>query len=171
MKQQTSATSETLIKGRNIIDFSGKTIYVGIDVHQKDYQVAKLYEGICLGNHRMNAGGNGVITHLKSNYPGANFKCVYESCAWGFELQRELTKAGIECIIVNAADVASTDKEKRRKTDKVDAVKLARRLANGELKAIHIPEVTLQKQRNLIRYKSRLVSDINRTKNRIKSLL
>jgi len=47
MKQQTSATSETSIKGRNIIDFTGKTIYVGIDVHQKDYQVAKVYNGIC----------------------------------------------------------------------------------------------------------------------------
>jgi len=42
MKQQTSATSETQVKGRNIIDFTGKTIYVGIDVHQKDYQETPL---------------------------------------------------------------------------------------------------------------------------------
>lgn len=46
MKQQTSATTETKAEGRNIIDFMGKTIYVGIDVHQKDYQVAKIHEGI-----------------------------------------------------------------------------------------------------------------------------
>ena len=45
MKQQTSATSETLTKGKNIIDFTGKTFYVGFDVHLKDYQVAKVYEG------------------------------------------------------------------------------------------------------------------------------
>ena len=42
MKQQSSATTETGIKGRNIIDFTGKTIFVGIDVHQKDWQVAKV---------------------------------------------------------------------------------------------------------------------------------
>jgi len=42
MKKQTSATSETSIKGKTIIDYSGKVIYVGIDVHQKDYQVAKV---------------------------------------------------------------------------------------------------------------------------------
>jgi hypothetical protein len=36
MKQQTSAATETRIKGKNIIDFTGKTLYVGIDVHQKD---------------------------------------------------------------------------------------------------------------------------------------
>jgi hypothetical protein len=35
MKQQTSAATETKIKGRNIIDFTGKTIYVAIDVHEK----------------------------------------------------------------------------------------------------------------------------------------
>ena len=52
MKQQTSATSETPVKDRTIIDFTGKTIYVGIDIHQKDYQVAKVIDGLCLGNHR-----------------------------------------------------------------------------------------------------------------------
>ena len=39
MKQQTSASNETLNKGRKIFDFSGKTIYVGIDVHLKDSEL------------------------------------------------------------------------------------------------------------------------------------
>ena len=171
MKQQTSAASETLVKGRNIIDFTGRTIYVGIDVHQKDYQVAKISDGICLGNHRMNADSGGLIKHLRSHYPGADFKCVYESCSWGFNLQRDLTAAQIECIVVHAADVATNDKERKRKTDKVDALKLARSLAAGDLKAIHVPDETIQKERNLIRYRARLVGDINRSKNRLKSLL
>src|SRR5204863_4913421 len=100
MKQQTSATSETLVKGRNIFDFTGKTIYVGIDVHQKDYQVAKVYDGICLGNHRMVADGKTLVEHLRSHYPGADFKCVYESCAWGFNLQRKLIVACMQWIVV-----------------------------------------------------------------------
>ena len=52
MKQQTSATSETQVKGRNIIDFTGKTICVGIDVHQKDYQVAKGTQFINLSSYK-----------------------------------------------------------------------------------------------------------------------
>ena len=68
MKQQTSAATETKIKGRNIIDFTGKTIYVGIDVHEKDYQVAKVFDGICLGNHRMAANHQMLIDHLNSRY-------------------------------------------------------------------------------------------------------
>lgn len=171
MKQQTSATTETNIKGRNIIDFTGKTIYVGIDVHEKDYQVAKVLDGICLGNHRMAANNKMLIEHLNSHYPGATFKCVYESCAWGFTLQRELSSAGIECIVVHAADVSSSDKEKKRKTDKVDAHKLARNLASGDLTAIHVPDEALQKERNLIRFRKKLVGDLNRSKNRLKSLL
>lgn len=171
MRQQTSAASETCTKGRNIIDFRGKTIYVGIDVHQKDYQVAKVCNGICLGNHRMAASAQGLIDHLRTHYPGADFQCVYESCAWGFNLQRKLTTTGIACIVVHAADVSTSDKERRRKTDKVDAQKLARALGAGELKGIHVPDETLQKERNLVRYRSKVVRDISRSKNQLKSLL
>jgi transposase len=171
MKQQTSAATETTVKGRTIIDYTGKTIYVGVDTHQKDYQVAKVMNRICLGNHRMKACPKQLIEHLRSHYPGALFKCVYESGAWGFTLQRELHKAGIECIVVHAADVATTDKEKRRKTDKVDALKLAHDLESNLLKAIHVPDEELQKDRNLIRFRKKLKGDLNRSKNRLKSLL
>lgn len=171
MKQQASATSETRVKGRDIIDYRGKTIYVGIDVHQKDYQVAKVYNGICLGNHRMSANADMLIKHLRTHYPGARFECVYESSAWGFNLQRRLTAEGIGCMVVHAADVSTSDKERKRKTDKVDALKLARNLSSGDLKAIHVPDETIQKERNIIRYRERLVGDITRSKNRLKSLL
>lgn len=171
MKKQTSAASETGLKGREIIDFTGRSICVGIDVHLKDYQVVKVLDGVCLGNHRMSADHRVLIQHLRSHYPGAHFKCVYESCSWGFNLQRKLGAAGMECIVVNAADVSTSDKERKRKTDKVDALKLARSLAAGDLKGIHVPDETIQQERNMIRYRQCLVGDINRTKNRLKSLL
>ena len=171
MKQQSSATTGTHSKNRTIIDFAGKTVCVGIDVHQKDYQVAKVLDDICLGNLRMKADPDSLIAHLRNYYPGANFKCVYESCAWGFTLQRKLQNAGIECIVVHAADVSSSDKEKRRKTDHIDALKLARNLEANYLKGIYVPDETIQKERNLIRFRKKLAGDLNRSKNRLKSLL
>jgi transposase len=171
MKQQTSAATETRFKDKNIIDFTGKTLYVGIDIHQKDWQVATVHEELCLGNHRMSANIGKLIKHLQTRYPGATLKCVYESSAWGFTLQRQLTAVGIDCIVVNAADVSTNDKERKRKTDKVDALKLAHKHASHELRAIHIPDEDTQKERNLIRYRKRLVGDLNRSKNRLKSLL
>ena len=171
MKQQTSAATETGIKGNNkIIDFSGKMIHVGIDIHKKDWQVAAICNEVVLGNFRMSANADVLIDHLSRRYPGGELQCVYESCAWGFELQRRLAKAGISCMVVHAADVSGSDKEQKRKTDKVDALKLARHLAGGLLKGIHVPEQTLQKQRSLIRLRHNIVGDLTRCKNRLKGL-
>ena len=69
MKQQTSAATETRCKGNNIIDFTGKTLYVGIDIHQIDWQVATVHEELCLGNHRMGASSEKLIEHLRNRYP------------------------------------------------------------------------------------------------------
>jgi transposase len=171
MKQQTSATTETSNKGRTMIDFTGKTIYVGIDVHKKDWQVGQFHAGLVLGNHRITGNSQELIDFLKKRYAGATIKCVYESCAWGFNLQRQLTAAGIECIVVHAGDVPGSDKEKKNKTDKVDAVRLARHHSAGLLKAIYVPDEELQKERNLVRFRKKLLGDLNRSKNRLKSLL
>lgn len=171
MKEQTSAATETLNKGKTMIDFTGKTIYVGIDVHKKDWQVGQFHAGLVLGNHRITGNSQELIDFLKKRYGGATLKCVYESCAWGFNLQRSLTAAGIECIVVHAGDVPGSDKEKKNKTDKVDAVRLARHHAAGLLKAIHVPDEELQKERNLMRFRKKLVGDLTRSKNRLKSLL
>lgn len=92
----------------------------------------------------MNCNNDGLIEHLRSRYAGAAFKCVYESCAWGFEFQRALSAAGMECIVVHAADVSSSDKERKRKIDKVDALKLSQTLASGILKGIHVPQKDIQ---------------------------
>lgn len=171
MKQQTSATTETSNKGRTMIDFTGKTIFIGIDVHKRDWQVAQFYGGLVLGNHRITGSSGELINFLKKRYAGAILRCVYESCAWGFNLQRQLSAAGIECIVVHAGDVPGSDKEKKNKTDKVDAVRLARHHSAGLLQPIYVPDEALQKERNLVRFRKKIVSDLNRSKNRLKSLL
>jgi transposase len=171
MKQQTSAATETSNKGRTMIDFSGKTIFIGIDLHNKDWQVGQYYNGLILGNHRIGGNSKELIDFLKKRYAGATLKCVYESCAWGFNLQRQLASAGIDCIVVHAGDVPGSDKEKKNKTDKVDAVRLARHHAARLLEAINVPDEQLQKERNLMRFRKRLVGDLTRSKNRLKSLL
>ena len=171
MKQQTSATTETSNKGRTMIDFTGKIIYVGIDVHKKDWQVGFFHAGLVLGNHRIASNVDELIKFFNNRYPGAILKCVYESGAWGFNLQRRLTAVGIECIVVHAGDVPGSDKEKQNKTDKVDAVRLARHHSAGLLQAIYVPDEDLQKERNLVRFRKKILSDLNRSKNRLKSLL
>jgi transposase len=78
---------------------------------------------------------------------------------------------GINCIIVNPADIPGTDKEQKSKTDKVDARKLAVYAASGLLNPIHVPTEKLQKQRSLIRLRKKIWGDLVRAKNRLKGEL
>jgi transposase len=171
-KQQSSAqTGNPDIKVQNLVDFTGRKLYIGIDVHKARRQVAVYYEGLILSNTSIEASPGALITHLLKRYGEAHFNCVYESGPFGFALCRSLWSAGMECIVVNPADIPGTDKDRRSKTDPVDARKLALHLAAGLLQAIHIPSEKLQKQRSLIRFRKKLWGDLVRSKNRLKSEL
>ena len=111
------------------------------------------------------------MNHLKKRYPGASIKAVYEAGFCGFSLQRSLQKSGVDCIMVNPTDVPSSDKEKKRKNDKIDARKLGRQLSKSALEAIYVPAVMMEHARSLVRQRSRLVRDQTRCKNRIWHLL
>lgn len=90
----------------------------------------------------------------------------------GFGVQRSLNKYdNVSCIVVNAADVPTSDKEKKRKSDKIDARKISRGLAKGELEGIYIPDPIMEHARSLVRQRTRLVQDQTRCKNRIWHLL
>jgi transposase len=171
-KQQSSTqTGNPAIKVQNLVDFTGSDLYVGIDVHKARWQVAVYYEGLILSNTSIEGTSAALITHLRKRYGEAHFSCVYESGPFGFALCRSLWAAGMDCIVVNPADIPDTDKERRSKSDPVDARKLALHLAAGLLHAIHVPTEKLQKQRSLIRFRKKLWGDLCRTKNRLKSEL
>ena len=71
--------------------------------------------------------------------------------------------------MVNPADVPSTDKEKKQKTDKVDSNKLARQLRSGNLEAIYTHNRDVLEDRVLLRKRRTLVKDLIQYKNRIKA--
>jgi transposase len=171
-KQHTSAHERNLVqKVQNRSDFTNRKLYVGIDVHKMRWQVAVYYEGLILGNVSIEGSSEALIVHLRKHYGDALFSCVYESGPFGFTLCRSLWAAGMECMVVNPADIPGTDKDRRSKTDQVDARKLAMHLAAGLLHPIHVPSEKLQKQRSLIRFRKKLWGDLCRAKNRLKSEL
>lgn len=171
-KQHTSAqTGNPDKKVQQTTDFTNRLLYVGIDVHKVRWQVAVYYEGLVLSNTSIEGTSEALITHLRKRYGEARFSCVYESGPFGFTLCRSLWAAGLECIVVNPADIPSADKDRRGKTDQVDARKLSMHLAASLLHPIHVPTEKLQKQRSLIRFRKRLWGDLCRAKNRLKSEL
>ena len=153
------------------LDFSGKTIYTGLDVHRKDWKVCILLESVVYKQFCQPPNPSILGKYLRKHFPGGQYKSVYEAGFCGFWIHDELTAEGIENIIVNPADVPTTDKERQQKTDKRDAKKLARMLRGGGLEGIHIPTRELVEHRSLVRLRTRQVSDMTRTKNRIKGHL
>src|SRR4030042_1466582 len=155
----------------NKIDFTGQDIYVGIDVHKKSWMVTILTEETEHKMFSMSPQSTNLINYLKKTFPGGNYICAYEAGFSGYWLQQELTNNSIRCIIVNAADVPQSDKDRRNKTDKVDSRRIAKALRNGQLKGIYIPEKEDIENRTLVRTRNMMVKNQTRCKNRIKSLL
>jgi transposase len=152
-------------------DFKGQVFFIGIDVHKKNWRVTILMKEMELKTFSMNPSPEELARHLHQNYPGGEFKSAYEAGFSGFWTHRRLSNLGIDNIVVHAADIPTTSKEKSQKSDAIDSRKIARELRNGSLRKIWIPEPALQDLRSLCRLRHKLTRDQSRTKNRIKMYL
>jgi transposase len=153
------------------LDFDGTTIYCGVDVHKKSWRVNIQDSEFELEDFSQDADVVLLHKHLNRKYPGARFKVCYEAGFSGFTTQRWLSNQAVECLVVNAADVATNDKERKQKNDKVDARKLCEHLQTRKVKSIYIPDVQWEHARSLVRARQRIVSNQTRCKNRIWQLL
>ena len=114
------------------LDFNGKPIHVGIDVHLKSWKVAIALEHGIQKEFSQEPRPELLVNHLRRHYPNGDYICVYEAGFCGFWVQESFKRFGVRCRIVNPADVPTTDKERRQKTDRRDCRKLARCLRNGD---------------------------------------
>ena len=153
------------------LDFRGQTISVGIDTHKKNMVITPRCQGMQLKTISMDPEPAQLVRYLHKNYPNARYESVYEAGFSGYWMDRKLREAGIKNIIVNPADVPIKQKEKRKKTDKIDSRKLARELSAGNLEGIYIPSEEHEAIRALSRLRKQITKDQTRQKCRIKSLL
>lgn len=153
------------------LDFTGTTLFCGIDVHKKSWRVNVQDREFELEDFSQDADAVLLHKHLVCKYPGARFKLCYEAGFSGFSAQRWLNAHGMECLVVNAADVATNDKEKRQKSDKIDARKLCEHLQSKKAKGIYVPALHWEHSRSLTRARAKIVSNQTRCKNRIWQLL
>jgi transposase len=112
-----------------------------------------------------------LFDRLNKKFPEAHFKSAYEAGFCGFSAHYALAEQGIENIVVNAADIPTTGKEKTMKTDAVDSEKIAWALKRNELTGIYIKDKRYMDDTNLIRLRQRFIMDLSRQKNRTKHLL
>lgn len=156
---------------KKLVDFSNQNIYVGIDVHYKSWKVHIYSDEFELKSFSQEPDVDRLSNYLNNHYPHANYQLAYEAGFCGFWIHRAFAAKGINCNVVHAADVPTNNKELLRKTDKVDSKKIAKGLKNGELNFIHVPDIDLELDRQLLRSRGQLTKDSIRIKNRIKSIL
>jgi transposase len=129
-------------------------MYIGMDVHKESIEIAIAEEG---RNQEVRRYGriNGELECLeqvvrKLVASGKQLRFVYEAGPCGYHLYRYLTAKGLECKVVAPSMVPKKSGE-RVKTDRRDAVNLARLERAGELTAVHVPELEDEAMRDLSR--------------------
>lgn len=152
-------------------DFTGQAFYVGIDVHLRSWTVAVRTMGLQVAHFTQAPDAALLARSLRSRYPGGHFYSAYEAGFCGTTPHHDLIGAGISNIIVHAADVPQSDKEKKNKSDLYDSRALSRYLEKGLLTPIHILPVDQQELRALFRLREAKVKDVTRATCRLRSLL
>jgi transposase len=150
-------------------DYTGKTIFVGMDVHKKTYSVTAICDGVIVKRDTLKADPQGLISYLKKRFGSGKIKTAYEAGFCGFHLHRALEAAGIESIVVHAAGIETSNS--RVKTDKRDSLKIAAHLSEGKLRSVYVPTVEQEDNRTVTRLRDTFCKERARIGNQIKSLL
>jgi len=139
-----------------IKDWSGQSLYVGIDLHKRKWVVTVRTLDLELKTFTTPADKQVLLTSLQKGWPGAKMKAVYEAGCFGYHLADYLDENGIETIIVSPHRIP-VEPGQFVKTDKIDSRKLARELSKGGLTGIYRPEQEALLDRELIRKRKQIV--------------
>jgi transposase len=153
------------------IDFKDKDLFIGLDVHKKSWSVTIVVDGIEHRTFTQPPDPHLLHNYLQRMFPGGIYNSAYEAGFCGYGIHRELNSLGIKNIVINAADIPTSQKDKLQKRDPVDSRKIARSLEKGSLRGIHIFNRELEELRSLNRTRFYLMRDLRRSKCRIKSFL
>lgn len=160
-----------MLSQRKELNFEGQNIYIGIDVHLKSWTVSIFTETIQHKQITQPPVPAILADYLHRNFPNATYYSAYEAGFSGFWIHYELLSLGINNIVVNPADIPSSQKEEVYKDDLVDSRKIAKSLRANILECIHIPSEESLQDRSLVRTRSMVVQELIRIKLRIKSFL
>lgn len=140
-------------------------------MHKRSWSVSIFTESIHHKTFSQSPSPEALKSYLSKYFKDYEVICAYEACKFGFWIYRKLTGFGYSCLVVNPADIPTTNKESSEKTDPIDSRKIAKSLRAGLLKGIHVPTEDTLGERQLFRYRKKLWADLVRVKNRIKDKL
>jgi transposase len=102
--------------------------------------------------------------------PEVELHVAYEAGPTGYALHRQLTGMGMECMVVAPSLIPKRPGDKV-KTDRRDALKLARLRRRGDLTPVWVPDEAHEALRNLVRARADAKADELRAKHRLSKFL
>jgi transposase len=151
-----------------------KGFYVGVDVSKAKHAIA-IAEGGRNGEVRYfgeieatPAAVERFVRKLERKYPRLHF--CYEAGPTGYGLYRQIVDLGHRCEVVAPSLIPKRAGE-RVKTNRRDAVTLARLLRAGELKGIWVPDAVHEAVRDLVRVRCTAGEDLRKKRQQLVSFL
>jgi len=125
--------------------------YIGLDVHKQTIAVA-VADAREVRSYGVIANTPATLKVLagKLSESAAELRFCYEAGPCGYGIQRQLTVAGHNCVVV-APSLIPRKPGDRIKTDRRDALNLARLHRAGELTAVWVPDEAHEAIRDLVR--------------------
>jgi transposase len=142
---------------------------VGLDVHARQTHAAVLVPDTGeLTVSKLRMGPVEVVSFLEGL--GSGVRAVYEAGPTGFGLARTARERGVDVHVVAPGSIPRGSGD-RVKTDRRDAIRLARLLAAGELSFAFVPSVEDEHFRDLVRAIEDVRGDLMRARHRLGKFL
>lgn len=154
------------------------TYYIGLDVHKDSIAIAyakgasreaPAYFGECGGS---NLAAERALRRLakKLGLRLQELEVCYEAGPSGFVLARRLRQLGVGCAVMSPSRTERKPGEKI-KTDRRDAVNIAKLFRNGDITEVRVPPALDEAVRDLCRARTDAGDDLARAKQRLNSFL
>ena len=143
--------------------------WVGLDVHARESTVAVFDQGTGELSTRRVVGRPHELLPWLLGVPRPA-RMVYEAGPTGYGLARARAGGGGRVGGVRACSDRASPGD-RVKTDKRDAIRLARLLAAGELTLVRVPSAEREQLRDLVRCREEIRGDLMRARHRIGKFL
>jgi transposase len=143
--------------------------WVGLDVHAHESTVAVFDQATGEVSTKRVSGRPHELLPLLRAVPRPA-RVVYEAGPTGYGLARRARAEGIE-IVVCAPNRTDRPPSDRLKTDKRDAIRLARALVAGQLAIVTVPSIEREQLRDLVRCREDIRADLMRARHRLGKFL